>query len=105
MARNTKRRKRRRVKFEMVAIAYFSLACLVYLLSSIFVKSYNNTLTSQVQSLQASIIKTQQENDALSVEVNTLTTRDRVTGIAAEDGLTLDQDNIITITKTPSEGE
>ncbi|MFI3284536.1 MAG: hypothetical protein R3Y57_05585 [Erysipelotrichaceae bacterium] len=45
-----------------------------------------------------SIISTYEtENKALSVEIQTLSTKDRVMDIATEAGLTLNSDNIITI--------
>ena len=40
------------------------------------------------------------QNDAVAVEVNTLNNRDRVNTIAGDSGLSLDESNIVTITKT-----
>ena len=68
--------------------------------SSLFLRTYNNSLSARQQSVSRDIAALQTENDALKIEVQSLSTRDRVTGIAAEDGMTQNQGNIVTIAKT-----
>lgn len=105
MAKLVKKKKQKRFRLEVFAPTVFFTALVLNLVSSLFLRSANNSLSLRAQQLERQIAQLQVENDAVSVEVNSLNTRDRVTGIAAEDGLKLDQDNIITITKNPSEGE
>ena len=42
----------------------------------------------------------QSQNDALQVDIETLSSSDRVEGIAASNGMNRNQDSIITITDT-----
>lgn len=95
----------KRFKIETLAVLCLVLTVFLDVGVNIIFGEINNTLAKQVQDKEREIHRIQMENDAVSVEVNTLNTKERVAGIAAEDGLSLDQDNIITITKSTIEGE
>ena len=100
MAENTKRRKKRKLRLGYFTGILFMISTILYLMSTLFLRTYNNSLSSQKQEIEAKIAELQVANDAVAVEVNTLNNRERVNSIAADKGLSLDQDNIITITKT-----
>ena len=100
MAENTKHRKKRKLRLGYFTGILFMISTILYLMSTLFLRTYNNSLSSQKQEIEAKIAELQVANDAVAVEVNTLNNRERVNSIAADKGLSLDQDNIITITKT-----
>ena len=70
----------------------------MYLISSLFLRSYNNSLSLKKQSIISQINTIEVENEAINIAIQNLSTRDRVVAIANENGLNLDQNNIITIT-------
>ena len=99
----TKRKiKKRKKEFRLMKVSFsmFLLACISYLGSSLFLRSYNNSISTKQQEIAAQISSLQVQNDAVAVEVNTLNNRDRVNTIANDNGLSLDESNIVTITKT-----
>ena len=81
---NKKYRKLNLVGFTIM-FALFSAS--FYLATTLFLRTKNNTLIAQIQT----------QNDAIKVEIQTLSTRERVDNIANENGLSLNQDNIVTI--------
>ena len=100
MAATGKNRKKKRLKFGTFTCVFFLVSSLLYLMSTLFLRTYNNTLSSKKQEIEAKITELQIANDAVAVEVNTLNNRERVNSIAMDKGLSREQNNIITITKT-----
>ncbi len=94
------KKRKKRISLIKVTTMFFFVSISLYFCSSLFLRSYNNNLSANSQKIQAEISALQIENDAIAVQVNTLNNRDRVTTIASDDGLTLDQTNIVTITQT-----
>ncbi len=100
MATAMKRKKKKRIKLLNFSVTFFLVSSILFLGSTLFLRTYNNSLSSKKQEIEAKITELQVANDAVAVEVNTLNNRERVNTIAADKGLSLDQNNIITITKT-----
>ncbi len=100
MSVSEKRKKKKRLKLGTFTGVFFLASALLYLASTLFLRTYNNSLSSKKQEIEAKITELQVANDAVAVEVNTLNNRERVNSIATDKGLSLDQNNIITITKT-----
>lgn len=94
---NTKKKKRR-ISFLKLSATLFLFSSILYLLSAVFLRGYNNSLSTKAQSINAEIVTMQAQNDALQVDIETLSSSDRVEGIAASSGMTRNQDSIITIT-------
>ena len=99
MAKAVKQKKKKKLKLLNFSVVFFMLSAILYLGSTLFLRTYNNSLSSKKQEIEAKISELKVANDALAVEVNTLNNRERVNTIAADKGLSLDQNNIITITK------
>lgn len=93
-------KKKKKLRLEGFAAALFFIAALFSVSSSLFLRTYNNSLSAQKQSIGRQISALQTENDALKVEVQSLSTRDRVTDIAQQDGMAQNQNNIVTIART-----
>ena len=102
MTRSTdrNRKKKRRVNLFKLSGVLFCFSAILYLFSAIFLRSYNNSLSTRTQSINADIVTLQAQNDALQVDIETLSSSDRVEGIAASNGMKRNQDSIITITDT-----
>ena len=93
-------RKRKKIRLVNFTVFLFVISSILFLASTLFLRTYNTQLSSQKQEYEAKISELRVANDAIAVEVNTLNNRERVNTIAADKGLSLDQNNIITITKT-----
>ena len=91
---NKKYRKLNLVGFTIM-FALFSAS--FYLATTLFLRTKNNTLSAQKQNIERQIAQIQTQNDAIKVEIQTLSTRERVDNLANENGLSLNQDNIVTI--------
>lgn len=97
---NTKKRKKT-LKLYSASILFFFTSLLLYLVSSLFLRTYNNSLSLKTQSILSEIHQIQVENESINITIQNLSSRDRVVAIASDSGLELNQDNIITI----SDGE
>ncbi len=100
MTKAVKQKKKKKLKLLNFSLVFFMLSAILYLGSTLFLRTYNNSLSAKKQEIEARINELRVTNDAVAVEVNTLNNRERVNTIAADKGLSLDQNNIITITKT-----
>ena len=85
--RKTRKTARRRRKLNLFNFSMVLLvaAGLAYLCSSLFLRSYNNELSTRIQ------------NDAVAVDIQTLEKKERVDQIASSDGMTSDSNSVITI--------
>ena len=72
-------------------------AIVVWLFSTLFLRSYNINLSMQQQQIASKISALQVENDAIRVEIQSLNSRERVTNIASDAGLEVNQNNIVTV--------
>lgn len=99
MAKIVRKRKKRNIKLQVFSLFMLSLSSVLYLGTSLFVRSYNNSLSTQKQQLESQIAALEVENDAIKVTIQNLSTRDRVVSIANDAGLTMNQSNIVTITE------
>ena len=90
-------RKKRTLRIERVAIVLFVFACGLSLVSSLFLRSYNNSLSMQVQKMETEIAKLETANEAVQVAIQNLSTKDRVLTVATEEGLTMNSVNVVTI--------
>ena len=93
------RKKKKKLRLTVFTAVFFFISVLSYLASVLFLRTYNNQLSSEQQKIAGQIAELQVQNDAVRVEVNTLNNRERVNSIASDNGLSLEQNNIITITK------
>ncbi|MFV0479520.1 MAG: hypothetical protein ACK5LZ_02990 [Anaerorhabdus sp.] len=89
--------KKRKFNLKGVTGAVFLVAVSLSLASSLFLRSYNNSLSVQTQQLESQIATLEAENEGYRVEIQTLSSRDRVTNIAADNGLEMNQDSITTV--------
>ena len=106
--RNIRRSQKRKVKCNMVNISI--IACMLvggcFLISSLLLRNFNNKLSTQAQEISSKIAVLETQNDAVRIDIQTLGNYNRVEGIASEDGMKMDPNNIITISAgASSDGE
>lgn len=99
MAKGTKNKKIKR-SFALLnfAGALFCFSMLLYLTSALFLRSYNNSLSTRAQEISQEIAMLELQNDAVNVEIAQLSSADRIYEIAANNGLTRNSGNVISIT-------
>lgn len=99
MAKKITRIKRKRIKIQGVLGLAFTLALFAYITSSIFLRAYNVQLSVQIQGVQSEIALLEQSNEVLSVEIQSLSSKERVMAIALDAGLSVNQENVVMIDK------
>ena len=97
MAKIVRTKRRKKFKLMTFAFTFFVFSGLCFLASSLFLRTYNNSLSSRKQAIEAQIAAVEVENNAVKVEIQQLITQDRVDNIADENGLRLDQNSIVAI--------
>ncbi len=98
-------KKRRKLNLVRFSLTVFGISTIAFLFSTLFLRSYNNSLSTQKQSIDSQIATIETQNDAVKVEIQTLSSSDRVDEIAAGDGMSRNQNNVITISDETSDGE
>ena len=99
MAKIVKVKKKRSMRLQVFTLLFFSVSLVMYLCSSLFLRSINNSLSTQKQQIETKIAALKVENDAVKVAIQGLSNRERVVSIATDAGLSMNQSNIVTITK------
>ena len=92
-------KKKRRLKVEGIATILFTLAIFAYLGATFGLRSYNIVLQQQAQKIESKASTLKEAVANLENEVNTLQNHDRVLGMAEEDGIKTNQENVVTIGK------
>lgn len=106
MAKGTKKRKvKRSIALLNFSFVLLSFSVLLYLTSALFLRSYNNSLSSRAQEISQEIATLQRQNDAVEVEIAQLTSSGRIDEIAANNGLSRNAANVISITNGSENGE
>lgn len=91
------RKTKKKWTLQKFAVRLFSVTSVLYLLSAIGLGAYNSALNQQVQDYSAEIVSMQKENEAARLEVNSLSTYDRISAIARENGMSVTT-NVVVIT-------
>ena len=92
-----RRRKRKTSVLNKFAVLFFTVSLICLLGCSLFVGSYNTSLTIDIQKMSNEINSLKAENERLNIEISGLQNKDRVYVIAQDAGLYQNQDNIISI--------
>ncbi len=80
--------KKKRIKWDAVIVAIFMISAVLYLATSIGLKSFNVSLASKTQQNQQEIVQTKAEVDAISIQVKELSDYNRVMESVTDEGLT-----------------
>lgn len=98
----TKNKKKTRRHFNLTkfSIVLFVFSGFLFFMTALFLRTYNNSLSTKAQAINSDIATLETQNDALQVDIETLSSSERVEGIAASNGMSRNQDAIITITNS-----
>ena len=108
MARIVKREVKKQPKADILSISVdlFVISAMLFLCSSLFLRSYNNTLSAKTQTINNEIAEVQESNNAVQAEIRELASNDRVTTLTDGSGLAYNQNNITTISgESAADGE
>lgn len=98
MTKGTRKRKvKRSFALFNFSILLFSVSVLLYLTSALFLRSYNNSISTKAQEISQQIAVLELQNDAVEVEIAQLASADRIDEIASNNGLTRNSGNVISI--------
>lgn len=78
---------------------FFALSLMAYLATAFFLRSYNVSLSVEVQNTTQQVAMIQDSNKALTKEVQSLSDFNRVMAIAKAAGLTINNDNVVQLSK------
>ena len=96
MAAKQKKRKFRRNLLFPVAVYTLLVTSLLFLFTSIFLRSYNNTLSTKMQSAESEVTAFEEQNEEAEREINQLASPSRVAAVA-ESSLSYQAQNIVTL--------
>lgn len=98
------RKKRRKIKnilrewnWERIATVLFLFAFPLFIAGSLFLRTHNNSLAVELQSMEREISRLQLENSELNSKIQELTSKQRVMEFAEQTNLELNQDSVLTI--------
>ena len=90
---------RRKPKLLAWSGLFFALSLVMYLATAFFLRSYNIALSVEVQQTSHQVAQLNDANKALAKEVQTLSDFNRVMAIAKAAGLTINNDNVVQLSK------
>ena len=96
MARIVKKKKRK-LSFVVKAFIFLVFSLVVMLASSLYIGTTNTSLAIRIQKVNNEIATLKQENQNLTIEIQTLQNKERVYLIAQDAGLDQNQDNVVSI--------
>ncbi len=97
MAKKVKVIRRRKLSLSRTIQTLFVLSVMLFIFSAIFLRTYNVSLSVQTQKAQKKIVEIRKENQTLASDIQELSAYTRVAAIAQADGMTLIQNNIVTV--------
>ena len=92
--------RKRRINWERVLTIVCFFSFLLYLCTSVGIRSYNSYLNVVRQECELEIAALTKANETAQMEVNQLSTYDRIVSIATADGMKLYSDNNVVVTGT-----
>ena len=92
-----RKRRVRKLKSSFFALIICMFSFVLYLISALFLRTYNVSLSRQLQTANAEIETYTRANAAIAIEIQQLSTMDRVMAIADEENMTQNPDSVISI--------
>lgn len=89
---------RRKFRYNM-AYVFFIMTVITSLATSIFLRSYNQKLTMELQTKEASIRRLHNENDVIRIEIQALESQDRIFKVAEANRMSINQDNVVLVSE------
>lgn len=89
--------RKRRIKLEALAILVFLFAAILSVANSLFIKTLSFKYSIAIQEKEAKIAQIRSDNDLIRIEIQGLVNKDRVFEVAEANGLSVKQDNVISL--------
>ena len=99
MAKKVKRVRSKRFSIPRTIRSLFVLSAIIFVISALFLRSYNVGLSVRYQNTERRILEITKENQTLASDIQVLSAYTRVAAIAQQEGLSLIQSNIVTVEK------
>jgi cell division protein FtsL len=99
MAKKVKRIRKQRFSITRTIRTIFIVSAFCFVTSALFLRSINVGLSVAKQKTDMKILEIRKENQTLASDIQVLSAYARVAAIAQQDGLSLIQDNIVTVNK------
>lgn len=99
MAKKVKRVRSKRFSISRTIRTLFIATAVLFVISALFLRSYNVNLSVSKQNVDKRILEISKENQTLASDIQVLSAYTRVAAIAQQEGLSLIQDNIVTVEK------
>lgn len=93
MAKIVKRK--RKLKSGRLVSVFFVLSVIFYLCSSLFLQSYNMSLSKLDSKREVEIATAKKEKESTRVAVEQLQNRDRILAVAKDAGIEVNQDSVV----------
>ena len=97
MARLVKKTRKIKRNFDGIYVMISVVMFILYLISSLFLRTVNNALATQVQKVKSETAALELQNNAIAVETQKLLVADRINKIASKNGMKRNQGNITTV--------
>jgi len=88
---------KKRIRIQALSVLVFTFVLMMYLLSSVVLRSINVSLSVAIQNTNDELIQMNTQNKQLSKEIQRLSDYERVMAIAKEAGLGLNGNNVIEV--------
>jgi cell division protein FtsL len=99
MAKKVKRVRSKRFSITRTIRTLFLFSCVLFVASALFLRSYNVCLSVAKQKVDKQILSVSKQNQTLASDIQVLSAYTRVAAIAQQEGLSLIQNNIVTVEK------
>lgn len=99
MAKKIKRVRSKRFSIARTIRTLFITSAVLFVISALFLRSYNVGLSVSKQNVDKRILEVSKQNQTLASDIQVLSAYTRVAAIAEAEGLSLIQDNIVTVEK------
>ncbi len=98
------KKKAKKLKLLNFSFTLFIILFVAFICSSTLLRSYNVALSTQLTKINAEITELSKEKETLQLEVNELSSYDRVTAIVGDE-LSYDSSNFVTVVESENEEE
>ncbi len=99
MKRKKVQKRKRRLTLFGFALTLLTLSIMASIASGLFIRNYNNSLVMQIEDTKRESDILREENEQLSIDIQTLSSKDRVYAIASAAGLEKQDDNVLNVVK------
>jgi cell division protein FtsL len=99
MAKKVKRIRSKRFSIPRTIRTIFLASAILFVISALFLRSYNVGLSVAIQKVDKQILNVTKQNQTLASDIQVLSAYTRVAAIAELEGLSLIQNNIVTVEK------